>query len=272
MSRLKFSQEIPVNYVQDLHPYDDQGFVIAPYLLKYPRYAELYRKYYVEKGKRVLVDNGAYELGHSVSVDDLYDALELLDASAEDVWILLPDVPCQMQASLDATLHARDLFHGSGFNLAAVVQGATVKEQWESYVKLHNEGFELLALSFLWNRPQFLKEKGDWLDRDISTHLLGCYEPKEIMWLRQQNWDINFSIDTVKPLKAAMLGKHVKDYSRGDLDKKWDPTVIIEDDQLKQYLTNAEWMQNICNRMSMDIQDLKDYTRPLKHASDSRAI
>jgi hypothetical protein len=266
MLKIKFGQEIPVGYVEDLHKYDDIGFIIAPYLVQHPEYAADYVKYYSHNNKRILIDNGAYEFRKYPQIQTLIDAVQSVTTHTfNDVWLILPDDIGRMKSTLSYTLITKSLLRDAGvdFNLCAVVQGSSVEEMWMCYQYLVHEGFQMVALPFLSNRPQFLQEKGYLMSPDVHVHLLGSYGIDEIIWLRHQQWKFQMSIDTSKALKAAINWKYITDYERTDSDKKWDPNIALTQRQRFLLRANSSKLHKVCMGRITDQQlSLMSYKRP----------
>jgi hypothetical protein len=285
MSEIKFSMEIPTKYIGYMSDCEDQGFAIVPYVLKYPEYAKAYRELYLEKGKKVILDNGAYEATTSSSLDHILKVVRLLGGSRHNLIVVLPDVPCEYEKSIRLTIDTKDELqkrlasnHPAAqifpdINLMGVVQGATLEEQWRCYNTLLDEGIKNIALSFLWDRVSFLRKYGSELGKH-PIHLLGCYGIQEIQWLRRINetWNLDLSIDTVKPLKAAIAGKSIEEYERGEVSVKWNPEATLGDKVLARWRRNAEIMHTLCHIRPSSISYNPNYERPLKRSSDSRAI
>lgn len=89
-----------------------------------------YRRFYAEeseRGARIIVDNGVFELGQSLDATDLVRAANAVHATE----IVLPDViqdgAGTVRASADAALHLARLT--SDFRLCVVVQGAS-NDDW----------------------------------------------------------------------------------------------------------------------------------------------
>ncbi len=275
MPTLNFSMEIPVRYIGYMNDCEDQGFAIVPYVLKYPLYAKAYRELYLEKGRRVILDNGAYEEGTSRDVINIIDAVDRLGGPQDDLLVVLPDIPCSNESTTHSLKAKKMLLLTEPkleSNLIGVVQGSTLLNQWASYTQLYDSGIRNFALSFLWDRITFLREYALCMDDRAPVHLLGCYGVQEVQWLRHQPWDLRLSIDTVKPLKAAIAEKSIEAYERGEINIKWDPTLALGDKVLERYRRNAEILRTLCHIDPRSVSHDPNYTRPLKRSSDSRAI
>src|SRR5690606_30387063 len=83
---------------------------------------EAYRQFYKERSKAgdyVMLDNGAYELGESIPIRELYDIASDLNPTA----IFLPDARFQTERTMQLVTEALQFLHGSPWQLIGIPQG-----------------------------------------------------------------------------------------------------------------------------------------------------
>ena len=137
---------------------------------------------------------------------------------------------------------------------------------YETFIR---EGFDMICLSFLWDRPNFLSCTP--LRPHVRHHLLGCYGLDEIRFLRQHILlPPMTSIDTVKPIKAALNHQHLWEYKSTGV--KWDPSETFTPYQLQYARYNVHNMLFECH-CSIDHLPSPSYLyqRPTDRRSDNRA-
>ena len=151
---------------------------------------ERYRNFYkgrVAAGDFVILDNSAYELGGSVSLDRLEDAAADLNPAA----VFLPDTRFDMMKTLRDTEHALKVWEDAPWKKFAVPQGSNFQEVitcYQELLKLGVDGFgfyeEIGEVCGLGTREEFLRclEKldeefeGRLLPDGVHYHLLGGEE------------------------------------------------------------------------------------------------
>lgn len=274
-TEIDLSMEIPTRYIERFGVFEDLGFCIAPYVLSDGEYAYQYCQRLMA-GQNVIMDNGAYELGGAIDIKAILEAAERINCgwAYPGLIIIAPDHPTDKEATIRSTMEFRDKLAGEAISptirIAAVVQGNNPKEQTDCYNYFVRQGFGYICLSFLWDRPKLLSLKPNWHPH-IRHHLLGCYGLDEIRWMRAYaTLPPNASIDTVKPLKAALAGKYLIDHVRGG--GKWDHNIVLDEEQERRYRINCAALYTACHTYISHDECSPIYNRPTDTYSDARGI
>jgi hypothetical protein len=266
MSQLNLCLELPTSVLSEFMQYEDLGFCIARYVLDDP----FYRQHYAVRPGHVIMDNGAYEQGHPLDTFELFEAINLLNRDSS-LTVIAPDV----------LTHHEETFKGSVkflkevrryhplLKVGGVVQGQDFDEQVYSYNEIVKAGFDLICISFAYDRPNFLRNYP--LRPDIAHHLFGSYGLDEINWLRHHiNLPNGTSIDTSKPIKAALNYQYLWEYKSNG---KWDPNATFTPLTLKYARFNTMLLRSACKDDTTHFPSPEYYyQRPLKNRSDSRVI
>jgi hypothetical protein len=183
-----------------------------------------YRRFYLEqaeKGARLIVDNGVFELGQSLPAEDLVRAARLVKASE----VILPDVIHDGRETILSTERAARLMHRglSNVGLCAVVQGSGDRDWLECHEHLASVSYlcsialpspkrtgSLAGIAF--NRLQATK----WLDLYgmVASHLLyrllglGDSGHLELQQQRRHPWIR--SVDSSAPFVLGALGLSIR--------------------------------------------------------------
>lgn len=195
----------PITHLNELSNLGDIQFALGH--VKDLKYIEYYREQ--AKQTYTIMDNGSYELGKSVSFDDIFEAAEEIKPDE----IVAPDVQWNPVESLNLTRHFMKYAHGRGlrdkYKIMVVVWAFDPGDfpMWyKEYLKLNPDVIGIgkwLSTKFL-ARPsvvQLLKYEHMWKS-DIEHHFLGCGFPGEALQLH----DEGRSMDTSGPIADAMNG------------------------------------------------------------------
>jgi len=141
-ANVALATELPLDGMEELIGYTDYNFVIAPTYIKYPLYAEFYKRER-QRGAYTILDNGAFE-GQLVSVSDLLRIIE--DLKPDEV--VAPDIIGDRDATLDAAdkfMHALDP-STIDFKVQFCPQGKCLHEWLECYRELWTIGNSHISL------------------------------------------------------------------------------------------------------------------------------
>ena len=168
----------------------------------------------------IYLDNGAYEFGSSMPIDEFLTVIEIVNPAV----VIVPDRPQHMEETLRLTTRFFDMVPKSWFSrfkFMIVPQGRTM-DQWRHcflvMLRKFRGMFHLVgipkylyparvnAVRFVWGRSRKF------------SHLLGCPNPSEIPQILNANAPVE-SIDTTWPARHS-LGKldEVLDLVNDELD------------------------------------------------------
>lgn len=178
--------------------------VLAQYVLSDSNYAAYYKNL-SKHDHFIMLDNGAAENGHSIGIENVVKAADMIGGVDE---IVMPDVLDEMRATVAATFAARPFVPER--MRAVVPQGKTWEEWTECALALLDMKCRTICVakryeSFKGGRVRALKiiEDHSW-HKTHNIHLLGCYRNplREIRdaraaapWVR--------GIDTAAPISYA---------------------------------------------------------------------
>lgn len=269
-NELRFGLELPTSCIRQFASEESIHFCIANYVLSDQAYANAYRELLHGPKEEVIIDNGAYEAGAPLSLEDMDKAASLLYPVTPKLLLICADKPGSVHESLALTLEYRDYFRKAypRILLGAVVQGNTLQEEIWSYRSLLDENFDFICLSFLWNRPEFLRHQP--LNPHTRHHFLGCFGLEELLFIREHiPLPPNTSIDTAKPVKAAYNHQTLQDYQRAG--SKWDPNATLTGIQDRYLHYNIHQMKQYCTYDTAILPPARyNYERPLTRRSDPR--
>lgn len=138
----------PIQYLEDYATQSAAHLVLAHIVDTNPDYANFYREM-SERGDRVIMDNGAFELGQSYDPDKLVELGHLCGADA----IVLPDYPGQHSGkTIDAAETWSPLIRSEGFKTMFVPQSEVGDlEDWvNGYIwAATNPDIDLIGMSIL---------------------------------------------------------------------------------------------------------------------------
>lgn len=205
--------------------------VLPQYYLKYPEYADFYRKRR-EEGDFIILDNGAAELRRSLFVDDIIRVAKNLRPNI----VVAPDTIYGMHTTIQSTMEFMSAHYmtlrGLGIEVMAVPQGADEK-QWDDCYRLFNEdpSIKYLGISMFYT-PVF-KRRAEVLKAIAPTirkpcHLLGVWNnPYEL--LEERQYDFVTSVDTAKAIEFAIEGLSLKEWARHQhIDDDWYFETTVE--------------------------------------------
>jgi hypothetical protein len=218
---MNLAVELPVGLL-DLSHTTDYDFIIASHCLSNKDYYDYYKSH---RRSHTILDNGAFELGRSLTVVELRDICEALRPEM----VVLPDVvdnAFQTRIASDAFLKAHP---SPPFGLMGVLQGKSVGDyldclQW--YAK--QSSVTTIGIPYhQFNRAKFIKKYTvDQFCREfgLSIHILGLPNPFEAVELAQIPEVV--SIDTSLPAVSALNKKDMRAFQW--LSARLDITAVCD--------------------------------------------
>jgi hypothetical protein len=217
---MKCSFEIPTKHIKVLKEHQEYDFVLAQVWLKDPAY----RQAYTSKG--MVMDNGAFELGEPL---ELKECIRIVRAAKPAVfispdWLEDRDRTCKTWRDADAALDTE---------VAGVVVGTDVPDMLRCFEYYLEQQTQIICLPFKKPRLTFLAKAAELklLDQEHWYHFLGLNSMEELKAIKTYKLT-NTSIDTSKPIKAALHGKTIHDDLTGL--GKIDLDVEMSDEQVEQ--------------------------------------
>jgi hypothetical protein len=199
---MKCSFELPVRHINQLKEHQDYDFTLAHLVLQ----SEEYRAAY---GAGNVMDNGYYELGEPLELRELSRAVKL----GRPRVVISPDWHDNPTMTLRAY---RDAVAFLDCEVAGVVVGTTIEDMLMCYREYAKQGTDIICLPFRLERLGLLKYLAEHneLDKEKWYHFLGLRSMKELNDIKAYGLKYS-SIDTSKPIKAAIHRKNITDDLRG---------------------------------------------------------
>jgi hypothetical protein len=186
----------------------DAFFTLADLALQNDRYTMFFRNL---KDQLVIMDNGAYELGHPLLHDDLLQAGREMKVNE----IVLPDIPLKQAETVQATyLFWQSLSDDEKkeFKWMFVPQGTNPFEMKQTYDKII--GLDIhpntVGMSILWDKSTLFKRRDAWrgfaaID-GLDIHLLGLDDPAELLCYNKRIRSVDCSL----PISLAVNGQDIE--------------------------------------------------------------
>ncbi len=229
---MQISHETPLCLLERSREFNDYDYCLV-HLCDHPdkKVAERYFKFFkesLEMGRKVILDNSAYELGDAVGGKRYADWINKLRPTE----YIIPDVRSNGKESV-RLMKNWIVTYGSDLlgTPIGVVHGVNLKDMKMCYVEMESR---LPKLAFSFEDFYFNQRTVDiefirsWVIRQLSVnyekphHLLGVILPQEIRQWRGCKWIE--TMDTSSPVLHAFQGIRFEDYG---LDEK--STVKIDD-------------------------------------------
>jgi hypothetical protein len=206
----QISHEVPLCLLEDSRLFNDYDYALVHLFEKYPEYYSFYKNS-LELGRRVILDNGVYELGFPFDRDSYAKYITQLKPTE----YIIPDVRNNSKENFDELTKWVDKYT----NLPGVSIGVVHGESYESFVENYNaikplvdklafsvEDFFFRSKFQGFSRAYIIKQLVDdnIIDKSKPHHILGALIPQEFSLYRQYKW-ID-SIDTSNPIIHGMLG------------------------------------------------------------------
>jgi len=219
MSSIKLAVELPVSLFS-LCTLTDYDFVIASYCNENEDYMEFYKD--IKKLDRerpvplrwMILDNGAFENGKSMTFDDYMEIVEALRPHE----VVLPDVVNDARATVEQSEEFLNKSFGKTHgSFMGVLQGESINDYLyclEYYLR-QSEVYKIRSIGIpyhLFYRPTLLRKTNIiklCKSHNVYIHILGLPNPYEILDLKKFGKIIT-SIDTSLPVSAAAQGMLLK--------------------------------------------------------------
>lgn len=169
-----------------------------------------------DDGVEIILDNGAFELGHPVSNEKLMEVAELIGATE----VIAPDMQWDPFKAYTNAANFMDFFEEQGyhkdFKVMAVIWSAGPGDIGYWFDKYYELGVDVYGIG-KWHESQYANGtreqliKGLFLNFDVGPeriHALGCPYADEVFRLRNHVR----SMDTGIAVKAALRGYKLQDF------------------------------------------------------------
>lgn len=223
---MKVAFELPYKHIKKLKNYQDYNFLLAHKVLDDPQYRA---DYGVGAG---VLDNSQYELGEPLEIRQLHMATRLCQPDV----VIAPDWLGDREKTVRSYKEASALIEGE---VAGVVQGENTLDMLKCYGELLKQGCVFICLPFRLNRVELMElvVQQNLMSPNVWYHFLGLKSLKELRAILALGLGPNTSIDTSKPIKAALYNKSMYDNLRNhNID--WDRQLSPDEEQ-----TVIEYMQ-----------------------------
>lgn len=224
---VEISLEIPLPHIKEFLPLTDFPFGLAQLVIENKKYRELMQG--------CLLDNGMYELGEPLVVDDLVRAATL----ANPVAVIAPDWEGDMNRTL---LGVKQLYyaapkHRRTWTIGALVQGKNPEERMDCFYALKQIGCSPIGFPFRSPRGKVIVRlhAESMFDEDGWYHLFGLRNNIELGMKLPGRW----SLDTGKPFKGFRMdtARSIRGHGRLDLRKRLEPGAVA------LAMWNIAWMR-----------------------------
>lgn len=238
---IKLALEMPPALFKVLEMNTDLDFILAHKVLEDSYYADHFANR--PKSRELILDNSMHELGTPLPIGDLIAAAK----KVRPTWVIAPDNMDDVSWTIARFYEMKDRFPGGHGAVVGVVVGQTPHERAQAYD--HFKSASLVCLPF--RRPRlewFLEQKM----RHPRIHLLGMSSDWELeawTWLSFILPDIEFSVDTSKPLKAGLLGLRIHSgmplRGLGVSSKDLLEIKYVSPSQIELIRANVNWLRTI---------------------------
>lgn len=253
MRKIEVSHEVPLQFLNQSRSFNDFDYALVHLFDQYPQYKSFYKES-IKMGRRVLLDNSAFELGESVCEDILIKGME----DIRPTYVIAPDRVGDFEETCKRTAKFMQRIKGFPVEVIGVLQGKTKDEYLDCY-KIHvNSGIKHIAIPFdvgcYPNLKSQVKTKALYyaysrcsllfdlhiegvVKRELRHHLLGCGDPLEYRFYHNQeifSWVT--STDTSCPVILGMFNEELK--PGGGLNKEKRPEKLA--DNLEMNLTSDQ--------------------------------
>jgi hypothetical protein len=208
---IKLGLEIPDSVLSLVSPLCDYDFALAHRVLE----NESYRAFYSAQrrsGRFVLMDNSFHELGHPLSVGELFQAAKLINPSV----LVAPDKLGEGDWTYQQFVQLAKDPRSRDYVLAATICGDTPEARSMYLANVRHLGARMYCFPFKEPRLQWyvdLVSMNPWL-AEQPIHLFGGNDFDEHMaWvdtLLRWRHTGPVTLDTSKPIKVAMLGQKLQ--------------------------------------------------------------
>lgn len=214
---MKVSHEVPKVLFQESTKFNDYPYVLSHLIKEDAGYAAFY-KAELKRADFSILDNSAFELGASVSHDDLMNSAREL----RPTHIVLPDTLHNCRKTLRDSLsfyhtHANELVDLK-ITPIGVLQGDSFEELRDCLMMYYYNKVTFIAIPFHCIKDgdqgvvrfQFLRyliqKDGFEALRKLKIHLLGIKNPQELSLYSEEEKSLIHSIDTSSPILHGIVG------------------------------------------------------------------
>lgn len=224
---MEISHEVPICLLEESRSFNDYDYALVHLFETHPKYYKYYKQS-VRDGRKVLLDNSIFELGESFETKRFVYWIDKL----EPTHYIIPDT---LEDNVKTLIQANSWFKKykdlPGKKIG-VVQGKTMHELLQCYVKLDELGVDEIAISFDYSFyeklfPHYNKLVSwtmgrsllinqlidlDIVNRDKPHHLLGCALAWEFSLYKYPRYDFLTSLDTSNPITLSLDNQKYEDF------------------------------------------------------------
>lgn len=259
---MKVCHIVPADYVEEYNQNSSMHLLISQEVLRNKKYREKYLEKSL-KGDFIIMDNGAFEYGNAAPLNDVIEAVEVVQATE----MVLPDCYLDGETTIKRVMNALNELEKKSYrpvSLMAVPQGKTQEEyMWCFSVLLTineidtigfsygaiNKAFDKYKLPPSLLRPTVISFVNQHFDLEASNkefHCLGIGgHPHEIEFLKK--FEFIRSIDSSKAFVCAVRGINVKETLPANyiIPERPDDyfSIKVSEDVVKLALKNIETME-----------------------------
>ncbi len=263
------SHEVPINYLECSKQFNDYDYALVHLFVNHPKYLEFFKQS-IKEGRKVLLDNSAYEINTNPELLNLYPAGYFpMDAYADYIKELqpteyvLPDVKSSCKKTIDSVNQWLNKYSDLPGKKIGVIHGSNIDELQRCYDVL-DKVCDKIAFPFESWWFELLIDKNTRLEdirvkivsklkinKNKPHHLLGCILPQEFeLW---KNVDWIDTIDTSSPITNAIEGKVI--------EKK----MLIKPSTTIHGSFNIPYEENIAKQMKENAELFKKYFISIKN-------
>lgn len=229
---MKIAHEAPLYMMHTVREYTDYDYALG-HMFHINPYFDFFRES-LKSGRKVILDNGLYELGKSMVEEEFIEQINRLQPTE----YIVPDVFNDKNATLLEAEKWQKYKNKLPGKQIVVIQGETYKDIIECYLRAdkladklafnfmcpayENTGRTLLGLNNIehkWlaiavGRSHIINkmEKAGFINTSKPHHILGCAVPQEFGAYKDYKWIE--TIDTSNPIVYAMDNKEVFNYGK----------------------------------------------------------
>ena len=248
---MKISHEIPKQLFSIHDEINDYPYILGHLLSQKYNFDKEYADFYREKLKGSefsILDNSAYELGHSINSEILFQLGEEYSPSH----IVLPDSYGNLHMTRKLVYNYVKLYaRKSTPKFFAVLQGKTIEDYLDCYHFYSGfEEIDMIGVNAQVNRKEFLENLFLLGDVKKKIHLLGCYNPGEFLTYSDSMKSKIHSIDTSSPIINGWLGNRFEaggyagEKSKIKLADNLD--IQLNEEQRVLVMYNIQMFKNYC--------------------------
>lgn len=259
----KISHEVPICLLEESRDFNDYDYALVHLFADNHKYYNFYKES-INKGRRVILDNSAYELGHPFEIE-VYKKYIL---ALEPTEYILPDYRDDSKKNYEAIRSWRcpfegaALLRGGSITKIGVVHGESYQDFIDNYrlispyvnkIAISFESFfsdfaESLKISLAEARVRIIyKMCADGIiDTHKPHHILGALSPTEYQYYIKFSWIE--TVDTSNPILHGILGQRY--VGLAGLEKKSKEKLesyincILSKTQLEDIRYNIKWFRD----------------------------